>query len=72
MVYERAYEFAGEFGMRWFDVVRLQLLPKINADRNASVENPIVPGDINNRYLAPIPFNEMLRNQAVWKQNNGY
>jgi hypothetical protein len=71
VVFERAYEFAGEFGMRWFDVVRLQLLPKINAERNAS-ENPIVPADINTRYLAPIPFNEMLRNQAVWKQNQGY
>jgi len=65
VVYERAYEFAGEFGMRWFDVVRLQLLPKIIADRS-SLENPIVPADISTRYLSPIPFNEMLRNPG-WK-----
>lgn len=70
VVYERAYEFAGEFGIRWFDIVRLQLLPKINADRS-SQENPIVPADISTRYLAPIPFNEMLRNPG-WKQNPGY
>jgi hypothetical protein len=69
-VFERAYEFAGEFGIRWFDVVRLQLLPKINADRS-SLENPIVPADINTRYLCPIPFNEMLRNPG-WQQNSGY
>jgi hypothetical protein len=70
VVFERAYEFAGEFGIRWFDVVRLQLLPRINADRNAQ-ENPIIPADISTRYLAPIPFNEMLRNPS-WKQNSGY
>jgi hypothetical protein len=70
VVFERAYEFAGEFGIRWFDVVRLQLLPKINADRS-SLENPIVPADINTRYLCPIPFNEMLRNPG-WQQNSGY
>ena len=43
VVYERAYEFAGEFGVRWFDIVRLQMLPKIIAVRK-SVENPIPAG----------------------------
>jgi hypothetical protein len=70
VVFERAYEFAGEFGIRWFDIVRLQMLPKINAGRSA-LENPIVPADLSTRYLAPIPFNEMLRNPG-WKQNSGY
>ena len=33
VVFERAYEFAGEFGVRWFDIQRLQLLPKVIKDR---------------------------------------
>jgi starch-binding outer membrane protein, SusD/RagB family len=33
VVFERAYEFAGEFGIRWFDIQRLQLLPKVIKDR---------------------------------------
>ena len=71
VVYERAYEFAGEFGMRWFDIVRLQLLPKINAARDPS-ENPIPGGaNIAQKYLAPIPFSEMTLNPS-WKQNDGY
>jgi hypothetical protein len=71
VVNERAYEFAGEFGMRWFDIVRLQLLPAVIAARNP-IENSI-PGGINvaNKYLAPIPFTEMTLNPQ-WKQNAGY
>ncbi|MDF2430832.1 MAG: starch-binding outer membrane protein SusD/RagB family [Mucilaginibacter sp.] len=71
VVYERAYEFAGEFGMRWFDIVRLQLLPAIIAARDPK-ENPIPSGtNISDKYLAPIPFNEMTLNPQ-WKQNPGY
>ena len=71
VVYERAYEFAGEFGVRWFDIVRLQLLPQIVATRS-TLENPI-PANTNfaQKYLAPIPVNEMARNPA-WTQNDGY
>ncbi len=71
VVYERAYEFAGEFGMRWFDIVRLQLLPKVIAARDKK-ENEI-PGGTNvaQKYLAPIPFSEMTLNPS-WKQNDGY
>jgi len=76
VVTERAYEFAGEFGVRWFDIVRLQLLPKIIKERGSN-ENPIPPKVLNDpnliqqKYLAPIPYNEMLRN-PTWKQNSGY
>lgn len=73
VVYERAYEFAGEFGVRWFDIVRLQLLPKVVAERSAA-ENPIPPTSLANlqsKYLAPIPFGEMNRNPE-WEQNPGY
>jgi hypothetical protein len=73
VVNERAYEFAGENGVRWFDVVRLQLLPKIISQR-AGTENPIpgaIVADPSTRYLAPIPQNEMYRN-PTWTQNTGY
>lgn len=71
VVYERAYEFAGEFGVRWFDIVRLQLLPQIIAARKP-VENPIPPGtNLNQKYLAPVPYTEMVRNPD-WQQNEGY
>jgi hypothetical protein len=71
VVRERAYEFAGEFGMRWFDVVRLQLLPVIITARDPK-ENSIPQGiDVANKYLAPIPFTEMTLNPQ-WTQNAGY
>ncbi|HXB05708.1 MAG TPA: RagB/SusD family nutrient uptake outer membrane protein [Puia sp.] len=71
VVYERAYEFAEEFGVRWFDIVRLQLLPQVAASRDPS-ENPI-PGGTNfsQKYWAPIPFAELTLNPG-WKQNDGY
>lgn len=73
VVYERAYEFAGEFGVRWFDIVRLQLLPQVLAARATVNENSITasPSDISKKYLAPIPQNEMNRNPD-WAQNPGY
>lgn len=71
VVYERAYEFAGEFGVRWFDIVRLQMLPMIVAARHSS-ENAVPAGtDLSKKYIAPIPFNEMTRNPS-WVQNPGY
>lgn len=71
VVYERAYEFAEEFGTRWFDIVRLQLLEKISQNRDPS-ENSIPSGTVYaNKYLAPIPFQEMTLNPQ-WKQNTGY
>jgi hypothetical protein len=83
VVSERAYEFAGENGIRWFDIVRLQLLPQIIAARDttksgdyywASRENPIPAkyiADPSHAYLAPIPSSEMQLNPG-WKQNPGY
>lgn len=71
VVAERGWEFAGEFCVHWFDISRLQLLPKIIAGRSP-LENPINSSvNINDRYLAPIPNNEMLRNPQ-WQQNPGY
>ena len=67
VVYERAYECAGEFGTRWFDIVRLQLLPQVMAARATENENELNPtykADPSTRYLAPIPFKEMVRNPA--------
>jgi hypothetical protein len=72
VVYERAYELAAEWGARWFDIVRLQLLPQILAARSP-IENPISLGGntLQSRYYAPIPINEMLKNPQ-WTQNPGY
>ncbi|TDW96929.1 RagB/SusD family nutrient uptake outer membrane protein [Dinghuibacter silviterrae] len=70
-VFERAYEFAGENGVRWFDIVRLQLLPQVIAARSP-LENPINSSvDINTRYLSPIPQSDM-NNDPLWQQNPGY
>ena len=71
VVQERAWEFAGENGVRWFDIVRLQLLPRINAARSPQ-ENPINTSNaLSTRYIAPIPFQDMS-NDPNWKQNPGY
>jgi hypothetical protein len=73
VVYERAYEFGAEMGTRWFDIFRLQLLPQITATRSP-LEPPISPtnlANIQNKYYAPIPVNEMLKNPQ-WTQNPGY
>jgi hypothetical protein len=83
VVYERAYECAGEFGVRWFDIVRLQLLPQLIRERIAGIwqtdrfwENELnttyTSGEaLQTRYLAPIPHGEMERNPN-WIQNQGY
>ncbi|HXB32776.1 MAG TPA: RagB/SusD family nutrient uptake outer membrane protein [Puia sp.] len=71
VVQERAWEFAGESGMRWFDIVRLQILPQIIAARS-SLENPINTSNLlSTRYIAPIPLQDM-NNDPKWVQNTGY
>ncbi len=83
VVFERAYECAGEFGVRWFDIVRLQLLPQVIAARQVGTwqKNQYWENELNStytsgealqtRYLAPIPYDEMERNPN-WTQNPGY
>ena len=83
VVFERAYEFAGEFGVRWFDIVRLQLLPQVIAARQVGTHgvnqywenqlnaNYTTGANLQTRYLAPIPQSEMDRNKE-WIQNPGY
>ena len=73
VVYERSYEFGAEMGIRWFDIQRLQLLPQVVAGRSTQ-DNPISPTNlskIQDKYYAPIPVNEMLKNPQ-WTQNPGY
>jgi hypothetical protein len=71
VVAERGWEFAGESGVRWFDIVRLQLLPQIIAARNP-LENPInTTNPLITRYIAPIPVSDM-NNDPLWLQNAGY
>lgn len=56
-VNERSWEFAGEY-TRWFDLVRLQMLPQINAARDPS-EVPII-GSV--KYTIPIPTSDVNLN----------
>jgi starch-binding outer membrane protein, SusD/RagB family len=71
VVQERAWEFAGESGVRWYDIVRLQMLPQIIAARSP-LENPInTSNPQSTRYLAPIPIADM-NNDPNWVQNAGY
>jgi hypothetical protein len=81
VVYERAYEFAGENGIRWYDIVRLQILSQVIAARETGIyenwqpKENLIPAkyiaDPSHAYLAPIPKNEMDLN-PTWKQNPGY
>ncbi len=71
VVQERAWEFAGESGVRWYDIVRLQMLPQIIAARSP-LENPInTSNPLSTRYLAPIVIADM-NNDPNWTQNAGY
>jgi starch-binding outer membrane protein, SusD/RagB family len=71
VVQERAWEFAGESGVRWYDIVRLQMLPQIIAARSP-LENAINNSNpLATRYLAPIPIADM-NNDPNWTQNAGY
>ena len=71
VVQERAWEFAGENGVRWFDIVRLQMLPQIIAARSP-LENPInTTNPLSTRYIAPIPSSDMSLDPQ-WTQNAGY
>jgi hypothetical protein len=71
VVFERAYEFAGENGVRWYDIVRLQILPQVIAARSP-MENPVNTAvNVSDRYLAPIPQVDM-NSDPNWAQNPGY
>lgn len=61
VVAERGWEFAAEFGIRWFDLVRLERVEAAAANRH-EWENPLVSPPTKNEYFSPIPDNEILRN----------
>ncbi|WP_413671034.1 RagB/SusD family nutrient uptake outer membrane protein [Mucilaginibacter sp. Mucisp86] len=54
---ERSWEFAGEY-CRWFDIVRLQMLPQVIAERDPA-EIPIIGPP---KYTFPIPTTEVQLN----------
>jgi hypothetical protein len=57
---ERAWEFAAE-RTRWFDMVRLELVETVNADKNEGDLKPI--GNIaKDDYVFPLPIAEVLAN----------
>ncbi len=57
---ERLWEFAGEY-TRWFDIVRLQMLPQIIASRNIAENVATGPG----KYYLPIPNLDVQLNPNI-------
>lgn len=56
---ERAWELAGEFGKRWWDLVRTETVAEATAKRDPTEEVPLAidASAINwKHYIAPIPF----------------
>lgn len=64
-VEERKWEFAAE-GVRWFDVVRLNLIDKAIASRSAS-ELPISGTKGSDAYFFPVPNTDELLNPNINK-----
>lgn len=62
---ERKWEFASE-GVRWFDVVRLDLIKEAIAARSAS-ELPIAGGKSSESYFFPLPNTDELLNPNINK-----
>ena len=60
VIAERGWEFAGENGQRWFDLVRTEIVAKANTTRDAKeVKLLNQPSDTNHTYYwAPIPQNK--------------
>ncbi|KVV15702.1 RagB/SusD family nutrient uptake outer membrane protein [Flavobacterium sp. TAB 87] len=58
VVAERGWEFAAEFGNRWFDLLRTETVQKMNSTRDASEAALINQADdaSHKYYWAPIPF----------------
>lgn len=57
VVIERAWEFACEWGTRWFDLVRLEKVEEANANKDASDLRPI--GTITKaNYWFPLPYSD--------------
>lgn len=61
---ERRFEFFTEQSHRWFDLKR--------TGNAASVLSPIKPGWQNRDVLLPLPENELLLNENLLPQNQGY
>jgi hypothetical protein len=60
VVAERGWEYAAEFGSRWYDLLRTETVAKVNSTRDAG-EVPLTnqPDDANHAYyLSPIPITQ--------------
>ncbi|MDH6306054.1 hypothetical protein M2459_002802 [Parabacteroides sp. PF5-5] len=62
---ERGWEFCGEYS-RWFDLVRTQKVAEMNNYKDEVDFKPLNPID-ESRYLAPIPYTEVLLNPNLQK-----
>lgn len=65
-VNERAWELAGE-GVRWFDLLRLELVEKSFEDKNPEYDPSML--NKSSRYTFPLPASETLLNPNLKPQN---
>ena len=65
---EKAWEIAGEFGKRWWDLVRTEKVGEANSRRDPTEEVPLAisPDQINwKHYIAPIPYAAITTSKLV-------
>jgi hypothetical protein len=65
---EKAWEFAGELGKRWWDLVRTETVAQANENRDPTEEVSLAidPSAINwKHYIAPIPFQALSTSDLV-------
>ncbi len=61
IIEERKWEFGGEWE-RWYDMTRYEIVEEVAAQRDNTVELPIIGTVSKDNYYAPIPSNDMILN----------
>ena len=67
MVWERAWELAGEPEGRWFDLVRLEKVEDLSKLRNSAEGGPPYPPITKDSYFFPIPQEDINLNPNLGK-----
>jgi hypothetical protein len=62
VVWERAWEFTGEAEGRWFDLLRLDMVGKLNELRDPHEAPPLYDGILKGKYFFPIPEDDIFLN----------
>jgi hypothetical protein len=62
VVWERAWEFTGEAEGRWFDLLRLEMVGRLNELRDPHEAPPLYDGILKGEYFFPIPEDDIFLN----------